>query len=119
VEPRSTDIEDAEWWELSAAPEPALREQAQLPARTPAAIRARAHLAQAIALRDMELSWHSTVRVISGLSPRMCVAGRPPSPRWLASCGSSRSQRARAAETVALDDFLTRPARPYPPLRSI
>jgi len=40
-------------------------------------------------------------------------------PLWQAACGGSRLERARAAETVALNDYIFRPRRPHPPLRSI
>ena len=102
------DIVDAEWREL-------------LPERdVPAAVRARARLAQAVALRDMTSSWRRHGRVISAPAPRLQLVSRDrPDPLWQAACGGSRSERARAAETVAVNDFLSRPRPPHPPLRSI
>lgn len=87
----------------------------------PEALRARARLAQSVALRDMANSWQRYGRLVSTPAPRVLSMGssKPIAPLWLASCGGSPAERARAAETAAVNDFLNRPARPHPPLRSI
>jgi hypothetical protein len=106
------DIVDGEWWEPRAEPETAV----------PEAIRARARLAQAVALRDMANSWQRQGRVVSQPAPKLVLvasSSKPVSATWLASCGGSRSERARAAESLAINDFISRPLRPHPPLRSI
>lgn len=81
-------------------------------------MRARARLAQAIALRDMELGWRRKGRTVSALAPRFQLASHM-DPLWQAACGGSRSERARAAETLAVNELIRRPRPPLPPLRSI
>ncbi|HLQ31239.1 MAG TPA: hypothetical protein VK457_00990 [Chloroflexota bacterium] len=109
----SEDIIEGEWRELPPPDDPS--------PDVPPAVRARARLAQAVALRDMESSWQARGRVVSAPAPRL----RPVPPHgeldslWLASHSASRSERARAAERLAMHDFLSRPRRPHPPLRSI
>jgi len=113
------DIEDAEWREI---PDEAPVHAREPVADVPPAVRARARLAQTVALRDMKASWRGARRTVSAPSPRVwevSAGGRRPSPLWLASCGGSRTERAHAAEALAVEDFLSRPARPCPPLRSI
>jgi hypothetical protein len=111
------EIEDAEWREL---PELGVRQPADedrtRTAGVPAAIRARARLAQSVALRAMESSWSGGGRVISAPAPRLRDTSSSHSldGLWLASCGGSRSERARAAEALAIEAFLARAARPRP-----
>jgi|GEM_PF-6345039 hypothetical protein len=103
------DVVDAEWRELPP-------ERSDLPA----AVRARARLAQALALRDMTSSWRRHGPVISEPSPRLRPADRlERDTLWTAACGGSRSERARAAEILAVNDFLSRLRPAYTPLRSI
>jgi len=85
------------------------------------AIRARARLAQAVALRHMEHGWHGHGRVVSAPASRLrLVSSRAEAdPILLASCGDTQRERARAAETLAINDFLSRPPRPHPPQRSM
>jgi hypothetical protein len=112
----SLEIEDAQWRQLPDERQP------EADTGDMAVVRARARLAQATALRDMESTWRrGGRRVISAPAPRLCEIGRGRSPSliWLASCGGTRAERARAAEALAVDDFLNRPPRPRPPLRSI
>ena len=111
----SEDVIDGEWRELPEA-------AGELPpSDIPTAIRARARLAQAKALRDMSHRWQRGGTVISAPAPRLQLVsgGRRPDALWLASCGGSRGERARAAEQLSVEDFLRRPRRPCPPLRSI
>jgi hypothetical protein len=114
----SDEIVDGEWREIRAEPR-ALPDATKQ--EVPAAVRARARLAQAVALRDMTSSWRGAGRTVSAPSPRLWEVGssRRTAPLWLASCGGSRIERARAAETAAINDFLSRPRRQHTPLRSI
>jgi len=108
------DIVDAEWRDLPLEPPAGDR-------KVPEAVRSRARLAQSTALRDMTSSWRRHGRVVSEPAPRLQLVGgeRYIDPLWLASCGGNRLERARAAEVVALNDFIHRPPSPHPPLRSI
>ena len=125
----ATDVDDGIWCELPANGTRPQQDACQAPGpdlgqtnAVPAALRARARLAQAVALKDMKESWrNSGRRFISSPAPRLCDSRSRwgQSPLWLASCGGSRFERARAAEELSLEDFLGRPPKPCPPLRSI
>jgi hypothetical protein len=108
------DVVDAEWRELpqSGGMPPDGRDAFDVAP----AIRARARLAQAVALRHMEHGRHGFGRVVTAPAPqlRLFSSRDEPDPIWLASCGDTQGERARAAETLAINDFLSRRPRQHP-----
>ena len=73
-------------------------------------MRARARLAQAVALRDMQASGRGWGRRVAAPAPRLQLISRM-DPLWRAACGDGRMERARAAETVAVNGFISRSSR--------
>lgn len=100
-----SDVVDAEWWEPEQDPARLLPELAG-PIHLVEFQRARARLAQSVALGDMTRGWRGGRRV-SRLTPRLQLVP------------DTVTERARVTERELVDDIISRPARPCVPLRSI